>query len=773
MTSVHAAQAAGRESPRSAAPVTVEGWGWRYASRKAWTLEDVTLTIQPGERVLLLGASGSGKSTLLHSLAGLLSSGEEGDSSGRIYIDGVDARLSHHRIGMVLQDPDSQVMLSRVGDDVAFGCENLGIPPAEIDQRVAGALAAVSLNLPREHPTEHLSGGQKQRLALAGVLAMNPDLLLLDEPTALLDPQGVHEVRDAVATITSSREQTLIIVEHRLDVWRDLVDRVIVLGLRGRVIADGRPGEVFAEHAEELRALGVWVPDEARVEQHSAQLLSMPAGSVRCEASNLQVGWKDNEPVAALDHVALRSGTVTAIIGPNGVGKSTLALTLGGVIAPLAGHVRAATDGDAPGDDPYGWASRDLITRIGSVFQIPEHQFVTQTVRDELALALRFTQLSDAEKDARVYDLAHTFGLELLLDANPFTLSGGEQRRLSVASSLIGEPGVLILDEPSFGQDALTWQALVNQIRAARDAGCAIAIVTHDEKLLTELADTVVHLEPHDPAVQSVTSDAAEGALKAEAKAKPKRIHSISPLAKITAASIVSVGLIVTLDWVSAAIALVLELALLTFSGLSAKRVLRILAPLTVAALLAGFTTALYGRAAGETHLQFALIHVTDGSLALALATTLRVLAIALPAVMLFATIDPTDLSDSLEQHTKLSARFVVGALVSLRLLDLVSDDWRMLTRARRARGLGDASRAVRFARQAFALTVLSLRRADKLSTAMQARGFGGDQSRTWSRRANFGGAEWSLIAVALVITATALATSIVTGNFDFLFGGV
>lgn len=760
------------QPPRCAASVTVDGWSWRYSSRQAWALEDVTLTIEAGQRVLLLGASGSGKSTLLQSLAGLLSSGEEGDASGRICIDGVDARLSHHRIGMVLQDPDSQVMLSRIGDDVAFGCENLGIPPAEIDQRVTDALAAVSLNLPREHPTQHLSGGQKQRLALAGVLAMKPDVLLLDEPTALLDPQGVREVRDAVAAISSSREQTLIIVEHRLDVWRDGVDRVIVLGSRGRVIADGCPDAVFARHAEQLRALGVWVPDSARPEQDSAQLRKENAGTVRCEASDLQIGWEVNEPVAALAHIALRSGTVTAIIGPNGVGKSTLALTLGGVIAPLAGHVRVAVDGDVPGDDPYGWSSRDLITRIGSVFQIPEHQFVTQTVRDELALALRFTQMSNPDRDARVFDIAQSFGLEPLLDANPFTLSGGEQRRLSVASALIGRPGVLILDEPTFGQDALTWQALVTQIRETRDAGCAVAIVTHDEKLITELADTVVHLEAHHTAVQQRTSDAAEGIGTPEPTTKPKRLHTISPLAKIAAASMISVGLIVTLDSVSAAIALVLEMALLAFSGLTTKRMVRIVTPLTVAALLAGFTTALYGRAAGETHLQFALIHVTDGSLALALATTLRVLAIALPAVILFATIDPTDLSDSLEQHTTLSARFVVGALVSLRLLDLVSDDWRMLTRARRARGLGDAPRAVRFVRQAFALTVLSLRRADKLSTAMQARGFGGDQSRTWSRRSHFGVAEWSLIAIALVITATALVASIATGNFDFLFGG-
>ncbi|MBQ3357795.1 MAG: ABC transporter ATP-binding protein, partial [Microbacterium sp.] len=201
-----------------AGPATVEAtaWGWRHASRLAWALQDVSFRIEPGERVLVLGASGAGKSTLLQGLAGVLGGDEEGEAQGSLLVDGIPAASTRGRTGLVLQDPDSQVILARVGDDVAFGCENLGIPRAEIWPRVTQALDAVGLDVPLDRPTKALSGGQKQRLALAGILAMRPGLVLLDEPTANLDPAGVVEVRDAVERMLQAHPATLIVVEHRL-----------------------------------------------------------------------------------------------------------------------------------------------------------------------------------------------------------------------------------------------------------------------------------------------------------------------------------------------------------------------------------------------------------------------------------------------------------------------------------------------------------------------------------------------------------------------------
>ena len=221
------------------APAAVEarGWGWRYATRHKWAVQDASFRIEPGERVLLLGASGSGKSTLLHGLAGVLGGDDEGEQTGALLIDGEPAARARGRAGMVLQDPDSQAILARVGDDVAFGCENLAVPRDEIWPRVRAALDAVGLDVALDRSTSALSGGQKQRLALAGVLAMRPGVILLDEPTANLDPAGVAEVRDAVRRALDATGATLVVVEHRLDVWLPLVDRVIVLGPTDRAQA--------------------------------------------------------------------------------------------------------------------------------------------------------------------------------------------------------------------------------------------------------------------------------------------------------------------------------------------------------------------------------------------------------------------------------------------------------------------------------------------------------------------------------------------------------
>jgi len=250
-----------------------------------------------------------------------------------------------------------------------------------------------------------------------------------------------------------------------------------------------------------------------------------------------------------------------------------------------------------------------------------------------------------------------------------------------------------------------------------------------------------------------------------------RRIHAINPVAKLTASLLLSVLLLVTIDWVSAAVALLLESILFLWAGLTPKVFFRRTVALWIAAPLAGLTTLLYGVPAGQTYFQFWLIHVSDGSIALAVATLLRILAIGLPAVVLFATVDPTDLADGLAQVWHLPSRFVLGALAGIRLVGLFLDDWRQLELARRARGLGDSGRIRRFLNQAFGLLVISLRRGSKLATAMEARGFGGDTVRTWARPSPFGGREWLLIAIVVVIGSAALTAALVAGTFTLVIG--
>src|SRR3954453_24074306 len=230
------------------AEVTLRGFGWRHAGRKAWAVRDVDLRIAHGERVLLLGPSGAGKSTLLAALAGLLPD-DSGEAEGSVEIDGLDPRKARERVGIVFQDPQTQLVMARSGDDVAFGLENRGVPAAEIWPRVTDALDRVGFPYPITRSTGALSGGEAQRLALAGVLALRPGLLLLDEPTANLDPDGGTLVRDAIAR-TQDPDTPLIIVEHRVAEALPLVDRVVVLEPGGGIRADGPPAAVFAAHGD-------------------------------------------------------------------------------------------------------------------------------------------------------------------------------------------------------------------------------------------------------------------------------------------------------------------------------------------------------------------------------------------------------------------------------------------------------------------------------------------------------------------------------------------
>ncbi len=253
-------------SSPGAARVAFDDWGWRYAGRDAWAVRGLDLVLEPGERVAVVGPSGAGKSTVLRAVAAVLADEPDPDDDtaaavqGSVLVDGADPRAVRGRVGLVMQDPEAHTVMSRIGDDVAFGCENTGVPRAETWERVRHALGVVGLDLPLDRSTSRLSGGQRQRLALAGVLAMRPGVLVLDEPCANLDPEGVAQVHDAVRALLDSTGATMLVVEHRIGTWLDLVDRLVLLEPGGGVVADGAPATVLAEHGAALTAAGVWVP---------------------------------------------------------------------------------------------------------------------------------------------------------------------------------------------------------------------------------------------------------------------------------------------------------------------------------------------------------------------------------------------------------------------------------------------------------------------------------------------------------------------------------
>jgi energy-coupling factor transport system ATP-binding protein len=354
------------------------------------------------------------------------------------------------------------------------------VPAAEIWPRVDEALHRVGFGYSRDRPTAALSGGEQQRLALAGTLALRPGLLLLDEPTANLDPAGATLIRSAIARALDD-DTTLIVVEHRVAEALTLVDRVIVLEPGGGVRADGPPGAVFAAHGDRLAAEGVWVPGHPVAPRKAVTGPGSPL--VRATAATL----RDRLAPTTL---AAHQGELLAVTGPNGAGKSTLALLLGGLLEPTSGTIDAG-----PGGPPHRWRAAELTTRIGSVFQDPEHQFVTHRVADELALGPRRLGRPEAEVSATVDALLQRLRLDKLAGANPHTLSGGEARRLSVATALATAPRLLVLDEPTFGQDRRTWIELADLLARLRDDGHGIVAVTHDEDFVTALADSVHRLE--------------------------------------------------------------------------------------------------------------------------------------------------------------------------------------------------------------------------------------------------------------------------------------
>ena len=498
----------------------------KYAGRKQPALRNLSLQVRKGETLLVLGSSGSGKSTLALALNGLIPHSIGTVLSGTVRVEGLDTQQHPvsqlaQKVGIIFQDPDTQFATLKVEDEIVFGLENLGLDPALMEARVEQALSQVGMAHARLRPVYALSGGEKQRVALAALLAMQPEVLVFDEPTANLDSVGTQQVFALLAELKARRQHTLVLIEHKLDELMHLVDRVVVLDAEGRIFTQGEPRQVFEDHGAELKRLGVWMPqvcqlahalrqrrvtiskfpitlDEAvsafgplistppvAAEQPAvAPRTTEPATALLLEVRNLSFSYGST---SALHQVSLRveRGEILAIVGPNGAGKSTLAKHLIGLLMPPAGCVYLQ------GVDLNRVPAKSLARQVAYVFQNPEHQFVTERVVDEIAFGLRAAGWDEARLQARTAELLATFGLARYARANPFTLSHGEKRRLSVAAMLAMGQEVLILDEPTFGQDERNAAALMALLKGLNAQGITIIIITHDMRLVAEYASTV------------------------------------------------------------------------------------------------------------------------------------------------------------------------------------------------------------------------------------------------------------------------------------------
>ena len=449
--------------------------------------------------MLVVGPSGSGKSTLALAIGGMIPRDIPAAMGGLLSLDGREIRgleptAVAARVGMVWQDPDSQLVMERVEDDVAFGLENRGWARPAMRSRVPEVLDELGLAGLERRRSRRLSGGQQQRLALAGALAPRPDILVLDEPTANLDPPGAAEFMERLAALRAERSTTIVLIEHLVEEAWPMADLILALDGDGRPIDFGTPRDVERRSAARLRDAGIWLPAavERRIGGDMARDWPADLGAVDhvdarpvIDATDLRFGFDRREPVIRDVQVQIRAGERVALTGPNGSGKSTLARLLVGLLRPDMGTVRLL------GDDPARLSPAELARRAQYVFQDPERQFLAQTVEEEVLLGLRFA----VRPSARVLMGRLGLPLDRFGRRSPYRLSGGEQRRLSLACALVREPAVLILDEPTFGQDRHGYEGLLEILRERLAAGATLIAATHDRRFVADATERTIELD--------------------------------------------------------------------------------------------------------------------------------------------------------------------------------------------------------------------------------------------------------------------------------------
>lgn len=491
-------------------------------------LRGVNLAVAPGEFVALLGRVASGKSTLCMALNGLVPHATGGVFRGEVRVAGQDTR--QHSIadlartaGLVFQDPETQLTQMRVEDEVAFGPENLGVPAAEIEARITWALAAVRLTAYRDRSPLRLSGGEKQRVAIAAMLAMRPQVLVLDEPTANLDPAGKAGVLGVLASLARERQIAIIVATQELDRVARHADRILVLH-DGRIGLDAPPAEVFAQ-AVRLQEWGIGLPQAVELGHLLSQRTGRPyrfyemgqafrvlCAEARCAPQAAppapaaprmaspapvppqivleDVAFSYPDGIEALRGVSLavRPGEFVVLLGPNGSGKTTLAKHLNGLLRPSRGRVVIA------GRDTRSTRVAELARQVGYVFQNPDHQIFSPTVADEIAFGPRLQGLPPDLAAQRVATGLARFRLSPYAGLPPALLGSGQRRQVALAAVLATQPQALVLDEPTGGLDAQSRQELMEAVVAFNNEQRAVILVTHDMWVVTEYATRAVVL---------------------------------------------------------------------------------------------------------------------------------------------------------------------------------------------------------------------------------------------------------------------------------------
>lgn len=518
----------------------------------------INIQLKPGKLTLLLGPSGSGKSSLALCLNGIYPHAIEGVVHGEVLLEqkslsSMNASSIAKHVGIVFQDPDSQFCMLKVEDELAFCLENIGTPAHQIDTRINEALTLVALEKYRYANIESLSGGMKQRLSIACALALQPKVLILDEPTSNLDPISTKGIAACIDRLKQEYNIAVLLIEHQLDAWMPYVDQLAVLGKEGTFDFQGDAVDYFSNHVAQAAKLGIWMPTattlheelqlycdskcktviEAEAPLHADELfekwIAMPA-SIRNHALQylnrnrskmLKQSKKTSHlpPLLELDEISfarksrkfknniinnislcIPQGEFIALVGPNGAGKSTLAGLMSGLLKPTQGEIKLNT---LP---LQHYPELELRQMLGLIFQHPEHQFVTESVYDELAFSMREQGLNESSIHERVIGLLEQYRLSQHRHATPFSLSEGQKRRLSVAAMLSEQQGLLICDEPTYGQDQFSTQEIMDALNLRVSQGMSVFMITHDIEIVEQYCHRVIVLNQGKIAFDGPTS---------------------------------------------------------------------------------------------------------------------------------------------------------------------------------------------------------------------------------------------------------------------------
>lgn len=511
--------------------INVDDVSFSYGTQTEQALSHISLSVNKGDFIGIIGPSGAGKSTLAACLSGAVPHHYTGTFFGSVMVDGHDTcEVSltdvSQIVGSVLQDIDTQMVASIVEDEMLFGLENFGVPHDKIEQRLSETLETVGISDLRDREIATLSGGQKQKVAIAAILAMRPRVLVLDEPTAALDPASSTLVFETLREANRALGITIVVVEQKVALLSEYCNRVLVLN-HGEIALQGEPHEVFA-HTDELRAIGVDCPRVTRIfnsletdglvsgtpcldvdeaerlisgivdPAHAAIEAQAPAGSPH--APSLRPHAKDAEPVLTFDHVefaypnggaavhdlnlTLYPGELMGIVGQNGAGKTTLTKLLTGLLKPASGSVRVT------GLDTATVPTSRIAREVATLFQNPDRQICKDTVLDEVAFGLELGGMDRAEALRRAQLVIDRFGLPA--DEAPFSLSRGQRQMVALASVVVVEPKIVVLDEPTSGLDYRECMTVMETVRTMAERGCAVIMVCHDMEVISDFAERIV-----------------------------------------------------------------------------------------------------------------------------------------------------------------------------------------------------------------------------------------------------------------------------------------